>query len=113
MMAGHSRAEIWQADFGGSRGHEQKKERPCIIWRDLDHLGMAVVMPLTGSLERDNLQYTLRLEPTTQNGLEKESIVLVFQITAIDKCRLIKKLGVLDDADLSAIRVLLKDLLRV
>lgn len=100
-------------DLGGSRGHEQKKERPCIIWRDLDHIGMAVVIPLTGSLERDNLPHTLLIEPTTKNGLEKESVILVFQITAIDKSRLIKKLGVLDDGEVESVGALLKDLLRI
>lgn len=112
-MTGHGKAEIWQADFSGSRGHEQKKERPCIIWRDLDHLGMAVVIPLTGSLERDNMPHTHRLEPSTKNGLEKESIILVFQITAIDKGRLIKKIGMLDDGEVETVAALLKDLLHL
>jgi len=74
---------------------------------------MAVVIPLTGSLERDNLPYTLLIEPTIKNGLEKESVVLIFQITAIDKSRLIKKLGVLDDGDAESVGALLKDLLRI
>ncbi len=74
---------------------------------------MAVVIPLTGSLERDNLPHTLRIDPSTKNGLEKESIILVFQITAIDKCRLLKKVGVLDDGEIETVAALLKDLLRI
>ena len=74
---------------------------------------MAIVIPFTGSLERDNLPYTYFVEPSSANGLEKESIALVFQITAIDKKRLIKRLGELNPEDISAIAVVMKDILRV
>lgn len=112
-MVGPSRAEIWQIDLSGSRGHEQKKVRPGIIWRDLDHLGMAVVIPFTGMVERDNMPHTYSVEPTPHNGLGTESIALVFQITAIDKNRLSKKIGVLDAKDVGAIGAVLKDMLRL
>lgn len=112
-MVGPSRAEVWQVDLSGSRGHEQKKARPCVIWRDLDHVGLAVVIPFTGTVERDGFPHTHFVEPTSGNGLEKESIALVFQITAIDKKRLIKKLGVLGDEEVKAIAALLKDMLRI
>ena len=105
--------ETWQIDLGGSRGHEQKKERPCLIWRDLDHLQMAVIIPFTGSLDGERFSHTHTVSPTSANGLEKDSVALVFQITSIDKKRLIKKLGVLDDADTRAIGIILKDLLRL
>jgi mRNA interferase MazF len=112
-MAGPSQLEIWQADFSGSRGHEQKKARPCIIWRDLGHLGMAVVIPLTGSVEKDIMPYTLYIEPTPENGLDKESVALVFQVTSIDKARLVKRLGFLNKEDIESVCALLKDLLRI
>ncbi len=112
-MVGPSKAEIWRADFGGSRGHEQKKERPCVIWRDFDHLGMAIVIPFTSSIEQGEHPYTHLVEPTASNGLEKESIALAFQITSIDKGRLIKKMGNLESGEISAIGAVLKDMLRV
>ena len=112
-MVGPTKAEIWQVELSGSRGHEQNKARPCIIWKDLDHAGMAVVIPFTGSLERDKFPYTHLVEPSLANGLEKESVAMVFQITSLDKKRLIKKLGVLDEKDTHAIGALLKDMLRI
>ena len=112
-MAGPSKAEIWQVELGGSRGHEQKKARPCIIWKDLDHIGMVIAIPFTGTLERDRFPYTHMVEPSIGNGLEKESVALVFQITSLDKKRLMGKLGMLDEKDIHAIAALLKDMLRI
>lgn len=112
-MVGPSRAEIWRADFSGSRGHEQKKERPCIIWRDLDHLSMAIVIPFTGSVEWNNATHTHFVEPTSSNGLGKESVALIFQIAAIDKSRLIKNLGVLSEEEIKPMGAVLKDMLRL
>lgn len=112
-MVGPSKAEIWNVDFSGSRGHEQKGKRPCIIWRDLDHVGMAIVIPLTSNVERDSFPHTHLVESSSGNGLDSESVALIFQITAISKDRFIEKLGVLDAEDVHAIGAVMKDLLRV
>ena len=112
-MLGPSKAEVWQIDLGGARRHEQKKSRPCIIWRDLDHMGMAIVIPFTSSIKTENAQHTCSILPNSTNGLEKESIALLFQITTVDKKRLVKKLGVLEKKDVQIIGHQLKDLLRI
>jgi mRNA interferase MazF len=74
---------------------------------------MAVVIPLTTTLERERFPYTCRISPSIKNGLSEESIALAFQIRAIDKGRLVKKLGILDDGDAESVAALLKDLLRL
>ncbi len=107
------KAEVWIVDLSGSRGHEQKKERPGIIWRDLDHVKMAIIIPCTTTQECSKFAHTHNLFPTTKNGLSEDSIALVFQMTSIDKKRLIKKLGELDQEDITCIGALLKDMLRV
>lgn len=112
-MAGPSKAEIWKVDFSGSRGHEQKGKRPCIIWRDLDHLGLAIAIPLTSKLERDSFPHTYLIEPSSGNGLDSESVSLIFQMSAISKDRLLEKLGVLDGEGVRAIGAVMKDLLRL
>jgi mRNA interferase MazF len=110
-MTGPAKPEIWQVDFVGSIGHEQKKARPCVIWKDLDHIGMAVAIPFTGTSEAGNFSYTHPVEPSLANGLEKESVALVFQIRSVDKKRMMKKIGALDAADTRAIEGLLRDML--
>ena len=87
--------------------------RPAILWRDLDHVGMAVIIPITSNIEREKLAHTHRLSPDAKNGLNEESIALVFQIRTIDKKRLIKNLGELGEEDIGQIAGLLKDLLRI
>ncbi len=112
-MTKSSNAEIWRVDLSGSRGHEQKKERPAIVWRDLDHIKMALVIPITSVLERNKSSHTHSLSPSLKNGLDVESVALIFQIVSIDKKRLKKKIGQLDNEDIVAIAALLKDLLRI
>ncbi len=112
-MTGPSRAEVWTIDLSGSRGHEQKKERPGIIWRDLDHVKMAVVIPCTTTQESSNFPHTYLISPTPKNGLSEDSIALIFQITSIDKKRLVKRLGELDAEDMTSIGALLKEMLHI
>ena len=97
----------------GSQGHEQKNERPSIVWRDFDHLGMAIIIPFTSSIERENMAHTHCVTPNAKNGLEKESIALLFQMRAIEKKRFIKKLGELGESDVKSIASLMKDMLRL
>jgi len=104
--------EIWRVDLTGARGHEQKEERPAIIWKDLDHIKMCVVIPLTKTPETEKFAYTYLVSPTTKNGLDEESTALVFQIRSLDKSRLVKKIGSLDESDCKCVAEVLKDLLK-
>ena len=112
-MTEKNKAEIWLVDLSGSKGHEQKGERPAIIWRDLDHVKMAIVIPFTTTDKCARLPYTCLISPSLNNGLEKDSVVLVSQITTIDKRRLTKKIGTLKDGEINQITGLLKDMLRL
>jgi len=112
-MAGPNRAEIWQVNLSGSKGHEQKGERPAILWRDLDHVGLAIIVPLTSNLERQSLPHTYTLSPSPKNNLKMESVALVFQLTVIDKRMLLEKIGELDEEEKKQVGILLKELLRL
>jgi mRNA-degrading endonuclease toxin of MazEF toxin-antitoxin module len=112
-MAALRSVELWLVNLWGATGREQKGSRPAIIWRDLDHVKIVIAIPLTSVLERGTLPYTVRIEATAKNGLEKASVALVFQIRALDKSSLVKKLGVLDDYDFESIEGTLRELLRL
>jgi len=108
-----SKVEVWLVDLRGASGHEQKKERPAAVWKDLDYVKMAVVLPLTETLERETLAYTHRITPTPKNGLAEESIALIFQMRAIDKKRLVKKIGELEEEDIKSIAAILREMLKL
>jgi len=112
-MSEKSKPEIWLIDLSGSRGHEQKGQRPAIIWRDLDHIKMAIAIPLTTTDKCIKLPYTHLVSTSLDNGLEQDSIALVFQITTIDKKRLIKRIGRLEEDDIEQISGLLRDMMHL
>jgi len=80
-------------------GHEQMGARPAIVVQtdttDAD-LPVAMIVPVTANLRALRFPHTVRVDPTPQNGLSKPSVLLVFQLRAIDKKRLGKNIGCLD-----------------
>jgi len=74
---------------------------------------MAIVLPITETIDREKLAYTYRITPNYKNGLKEESIVLIFQMRAIDKERFAKKLGELEEEDIKSIAEILRDMLKL
>src|SRR3989338_5138437 len=93
------RGEIWLVNLDPTIGHEIKKLRPSIIIQnDLGnkHSPITIIAPVTSQ----NLEKTYPIEvilPKSGTGLEKESKVLLNQIRAVDKRRLVKRLGKVND----------------
>jgi len=112
-MKGPSNAEVWMVDFMGSKGHEQKGQRPGILFKDLDHVKMAVVIPCTTTQTTSKFPHTHLISATPENGLSEDSVALVFQITTVDKKRLIRKIGRLDSGDINSIAEILRDMLHL
>ncbi len=84
-MSGLTRAEVWDIDLSGSRGHEQKGNRPGILWRDLDHVKMAIVIPCTTTQDATKFPHTHLILSTPKNGLSEDSVAMIFQMVSIDK----------------------------
>jgi mRNA interferase MazF len=88
------RGEIWIMSFDPAVGSEIKKTLPAlIVQNDIgnEHSPLTIVLPLTSNPKRGNLINIVIHSP--EGGLEVDSVVLTNQIRAIDKQRLIKKLG--------------------
>ena len=86
--------EIWMANFSPSRGTEINKIRPCIVISpDLANQALPniIVAPLTSTIKN----YPSRVNC---NFKKRDGQVMIDQIRTIDKRRLIKKLGNIDDA---------------
>ena len=85
------KGEIWTIDLPNSSGTEQMGNRPTVIIAEVD-ANIAIIIPFTSNLQALRYSNTLLVEPSEKNGLKLESILLLFQIRAIDKNRILKKL---------------------
>ena len=47
--------------------------------------------------------FTVRVEPSLENGLTSASVVMVFQMRAIDKERILRKTGEVSESDMARI----------
>ncbi len=105
------RGEIWIVAFPSLGGHEQAGTRPAIILAET--AGMALIIPITSNTAALRFDYTLEINPTHKNGLSTESVAIVFQLGAIDKRRLVKKIGNLEDSHTKKINEIIKALLKI
>lgn len=104
------KGEIWTVNLPYLGGHEQSGMRPAIIMADTGS-GVVLVIPCTSNFRALRFPYTIRIEQTPLNGLEIMSIALVGQLRAIDKKRLSKQIGIIEESVLEEINQMLKDLL--
>jgi mRNA interferase MazF len=98
----------------GPSGHEQTGNRPALVVHDdatSSVLPVIMIVPITGKVAANRYPHTIEIQPTPQNGLSLPSILLVFQLRAIDKSRIVRKLGVIDTAVLKQVTDEIKNLL--
>ena len=98
-MAEVKRGDIWLVNLDPTIGHEIRKSRPAvIIQNDLGnkYSPITIIAPVTSQ----NIEkiYPIEVLLNKKNsGLEKDSKILLNQIRAIDKRRLAKKIGKVDN----------------
>jgi mRNA interferase MazF len=89
------RGEIWITNLDPTQGSEQAGVRPVIIFQN-DLVSRfsttTIAIPLTTNQRRANLPLCL-LIPQGNGGLSQDSVALCFQMRALDKTRLISKIG--------------------
>jgi mRNA interferase MazF len=98
--------ELYWVTFPPSNGHEQSGRRPAIVLQDevyASGLPVVFVAPVTGSVANARFQATVRVQPTPDNGLYKESVVLVFHTRAIDRRRFGNRIGFVTPAVLAQV----------
>lgn len=105
------RGEVWLVQLGETCGHEQQGLRPAIILTDTP-TSLVLILPLTTNLKALRFPYTIQIEPTKQNGLDTDSVALVFHLRSIDKRRLIKAVGMIEKSVLQKIMNIIKQLFR-
>ena len=100
-----SRGEIWLINLDTTIDSEIKKTRPCIVVspKELnDHLRTVIIAPMTSKGRSAGFRV-----PITHDG--KKGLILLDQIRAVDKARLVKKVGKATPKTLSASLGLLQE----
>jgi mRNA interferase MazF len=108
--------DIYTVEMPASDGHEQAGFRPAIIIQDPRYesqLSTVLIVPLTSRLTAQAFPCTFLIRPTSRNGLSVPSVALVFQLRAIDKRRLKKKMGRLGNSHLAQLQEHVKVLMRL
>lgn len=108
-MVSIRRGEVFLVNFDPTVGAEAKKTRPAVVVsNDINnaHSPIVSISPITSNVIK---VYSFEVEiPTGIGGLKTRSKVMVNQTRAVDKIRLIKKLGHLPDQIMADVNRALK-----
>jgi mRNA interferase MazF len=92
------RGEVWLVRFDPSEGDEIRKVRPAVVMTAVNagRIALHIVVPVTGwQPPFANYSFIVRLVPSPQNGLTKESGANAFQVKSVATSRFQVKLGTL------------------
>lgn len=112
-----ARGDVWLVELpssGNKPGREQIGTRPAVVVQtdsDEARLPTTIVVPMTSRQDAERFPFTILIEPSNQNGISRRSILLVFQLRAIDKKRLNKKIGTLEPQYMQQMQNKIRELL--
>lgn len=90
----YSRFDVWLVSLDPAKGNEIKKTRPCVIISPKeinDHMNTVIIAPLTSTIK--NFPFRLNCKFQDHNGQ-----IALDHIRSVDKSRLVKKLGNMDQS---------------
>lgn len=88
--------DLFWADLLPSDGHEQAGRRPVMVLQDDGYAGSLptiIIVPLSSASAALRFPGTVRILATPANGLARDSVLLIFQIRALDRKRLRRQIG--------------------
>ena len=100
-----NRGEVWLTNLDPTVGSEIQKTRPCVVISPAemhDHLRTVLVAAMTTGSRPAGFRMPIKFQG-------KEGLILLDQIRALDKGRLVRRLGALAPATLSATLSVLRD----
>jgi len=115
-MVDPNRGEIWLADLGSGRGHEQSGPRPVLVMSDdafnSGLAGLVMTVPLTSKVAKSkNIPAHISIDPP-EGGVKAPSVILCDQLRTISKDRLSKvPWGTVSTATLAEVERVLQMLL--
>ena len=102
-----NQCDVWLVDLNPTVGSEIQKTRPCVIVNDdaVGSLPLRIVVPLTDWKDHYlAVSWLVKLTPSTENGLQKESAADTFQVRSVSKTRFVRRLGVVNAAEFKQIQ---------
>lgn len=99
------RSEVYLADLSPVKGSEQGGVRPVlIIQNDIGnkYSPTVIIAAITAKISKAKLPTHVEIKKE-EVGLLKDSVILLEQIRTIDKTRLDKKIGALDDKSMEKV----------
>jgi mRNA interferase MazF len=98
--------EIYLIALDPTIGHEIKKTRPCVVISPNemnDYIGTVIIAPMTTKSHDYPSRISIKF-------MKKEGWIMLDQIRCIDKSRLVKKLGILEEKDIKKTKEILKEM---
>lgn len=93
-------------------GHEQAGVRPAVaVQATAPGTSTMMIVPFTSRLDALRFPYTFKVEPSPANGLDRPSVLLVAQLRAIDRRRILETIGRLEPEDMARLEQELRRLL--
>ena len=91
MVKSIHRFEVWWVNLGPTKGSEIRSARPCVIISpdELAALKTVIVAPMTSQ----GFDFPSRI---SCEFAEKQALILLDQMRAVDKDRLLEKMGILE-----------------
>jgi mRNA interferase MazF len=87
------RFEVWQIRLNPTTGSEITKSRPCLVVSPNEankYLNTVSIIPLTSTIRNYPTRVNCRFE-------DKSGQLAIDQIRSVDKTRLVKKLGIIEE----------------
>ncbi len=91
-MISVSRFQVWFVSLNPTKGREINKTRPCVVISPNEMAALSTV--LVAPMSTKGFDFPCRIEC---NFKGKKGLILLDQIRAVDKSRLVKKLGSIDE----------------
>ena len=98
------KGDVWVVENTNAIGHIQNRIRPHVVVTQITGETVTVA-PCTSSKSRIGQKYVIKIDPTKTNGLTMTSFVLLTQSFAADVSLLQKKLGHLDQNEITQIQL--------
>ena len=111
-----ARGDVLIIELPSSGGREQAGRRPAIaVQADStdSQLPTLMIVPITSKLNAQRFPHTILVDPSQTNGLTSPSVLLVFQLRAIDRQRIQKKIGELEQYYLDQLDIEMQNLLNL
>lgn len=95
--------EIVLVDLDPSKGHEQKKTRPCLVINVHPRLDLLTVFSITDSKGKSGKIF-VEIKDYRSAGLTKSSVIDTYQIRTLSAERIAKRLGKVSDNEIFSCR---------